>query len=86
MTKLIYPNCKKLNNELRSIKNVNNHRKIDCIHYDICLNKASILNYESFSCIDCNMYIQIKIENEEKKFKKIIKEIIGENNGPKESN
>lgn len=74
--KLIYPCPKKLKYELGSIKKVNIYRKIDCALYDICLEKTAILNYESFSCVNCTMYIQTKIEAENDKYKQIIKEIL----------
>ena len=44
-----------LNQELQ-IKEISEHRKEECIHYDTCLSEASALLWPSFSCKECMNY------------------------------
>ncbi|MBN2802125.1 MAG: hypothetical protein JXR91_03425 [Deltaproteobacteria bacterium] len=45
----------KLNHELQ-LKEINIHRKEECVHYDDCLTEASALLWPSFSCKGCESY------------------------------
>ena len=45
----------RLKHELQ-IKEITEHRKDDCVHYDDCLSEASALLWTSFSCKDCKYY------------------------------
>lgn len=73
---IIYPKPQKLNEELFSIKEVDKHRKIDCIFYEHCLDHAAHFRYKSFTCRGCLWYY--KHENKEENnencqvFKKIV--------------
>lgn len=55
--KLLYVKPKKLKHEL-SEKEVDEHRKFDCILYEICLTTASSRRFPSFSCKDCFYYYE----------------------------
>lgn len=36
------------------------HRKINCLFYENCLNHAAIFNWLSFSCINCDDFINFE--------------------------
>lgn len=36
-------------------------RDFDCPHYDLCLNLAAALNWENFSCKNCNQEVNQKL-------------------------
>lgn len=56
MKTLHYPKPKRLREELE-LDNVNDHRKFDCIFYDLCLDHAAEFRYPSFSCgNNCKYY------------------------------
>lgn len=38
------------------LQSVNIHRKEECLHYDSCLDEASLLLWPSFSCEGCPLY------------------------------
>lgn len=46
---------RKVNQPLK-IENVRIHRREDCSYYDKCLEEASALMWQSFSCKDCQFY------------------------------
>jgi hypothetical protein len=57
-TKLFYPIPKKLGEELESFKEVEKHRKLDCLFYDSCLSHAFAFFWKGFSCLNCEYYIE----------------------------
>lgn len=40
-----------------SFEGVEEHRKIDCVFYSLCLDNAYTFRYPSFSCKDCENFI-----------------------------
>lgn len=56
MKKLHYVKPTQLKYEL-SLEEVNQHRKIDCLFYDICLDTTSARNWRSYSCCNCDVYV-----------------------------
>ena len=53
--KKVYPIPKKLEFQLSYLQ-LKQHRKLNCIFYDICLDHASTFKWESFSCFRCKNY------------------------------
>ena len=43
-------------NEPLKLDSVLIHRREDCMHYDICLEEASALMWQSFSCKGCEHF------------------------------
>ena len=43
-------------NETLKLDAVRAHRREDCIHYEICLEEASALMWQSFSCKGCEHF------------------------------
>ena len=50
---------RKVNQPLK-IENVRIHRREECIHYDVCLEEASALMWQSFSCKGCRFFSEKK--------------------------
>ncbi len=46
-------------NEPLKMDAVRQHRREDCVHYEICLEEASALMWQSFSCKGC-AYFNLK--------------------------
>ena len=46
---------RKVNQPLK-LDNIRVHRREDCSHYEICLEEASALMWQSFSCKGCRFY------------------------------
>ena len=40
------------------IENVRIHRREECVHYEVCLEEASALMWQSFSCKGCQFYAE----------------------------
>jgi hypothetical protein len=59
--KLLYPKPKKLNFELETYEMAEEHRKVNCIFYGICLDHAAYLRWEGFSCKNCKFYFDENI-------------------------
>ena len=57
--KLIFVQPKKFL-ELETVQNVNRHRKLDCIFYNLCLSRAAYASWNGFSCLECQMYYKDK--------------------------
>lgn len=53
-----YPNPARLESQLLFCEQVRKHRYMDCIFYEICLDRAIIYLWESFSCRKCKLYIE----------------------------
>jgi hypothetical protein len=58
ITKKYYPNPIRLEAQLLFCEQVNKHRNLDCIFYEICLDRAIIYSWESFSCRKCKLYVK----------------------------
>lgn len=57
MSKKLYPKPKQISHEISSILDVPKYRKLDCMFYGICLSHAAYLQWDNFSCMECNLYI-----------------------------
>ena len=42
------------------VENVRIHRREECTHYEVCLEEASALMWQSFSCQGCQFYAKKK--------------------------
>jgi hypothetical protein len=58
ITKKYYPNPEKLESQLLFCEQVNKHRYMECIFYEICIDHAALYLWESFSCLKCKLYIK----------------------------
>lgn len=70
--KLYYVQPKRLYRELR-IHEVDEHRRIHCIFYDLCLDTTTARKFTSFSCKGCKFYVEEKIEDNNKEYEMLLK-------------